>query len=91
MLLCFKLQEHVNKHAPKWTVHFPKLLLALSVSVMDDIYKKIAIRLNDWGKIRSNPDYLKSLFQTFNDFKILNWNLHCYYRVIFSNLFSHFQ
>lgn len=66
MLLCFKLQEHVNEHAPKWTVHFPKLLLALSVSVMDDIYKKIAIKLNDWGKIHSNSECIISSFKRFN-------------------------
>ncbi|EDV26289.1 uncharacterized protein TRIADDRAFT_22642, partial [Trichoplax adhaerens] len=74
MLLCFKLQEFFNEHAPAWTVHFPKMLLALSVSVMDDVYKKIAVKLNDWENYRLEETYENHLivklllFQSVNSF-----------------------
>ena len=37
---------------PKWLKFAPKIALAVSIGKMDDIYKTIAYKLNDKGKIR---------------------------------------
>ena len=36
--------------SPFFFKFFPKILLALSIGILDDIYKKIAVWLNDMGE-----------------------------------------
>ena len=36
---------------PKWLKFAPKIALAVSIGKMDDIYKTVAYKLNDKGKI----------------------------------------
>ena len=49
-----ELQSWVNERVktgstPYFCTYLPKVLLAISISVLDDVYKKIAIWLNDKG------------------------------------------
>lgn len=56
MLIIFQIQEWVNslikeEHLPKFAKFLPKILLAVSIGILDDIYKKIARWLNDKGNL----------------------------------------
>jgi len=49
-----ELQSWVNMHVktgsvPYFCSYLPKVLLALSISLLDDVYKKIAVCLNNKG------------------------------------------
>jgi len=51
-----ELQNWVNMRVkagslPFFCSYMPKVLLAISISVLDDIYKKIAVWLNDKGSL----------------------------------------
>ncbi|KAH0625741.1 hypothetical protein JD844_033952 [Phrynosoma platyrhinos] len=52
MLGCFELQEFVLsiKELPRIVRFLPKIVLAIIVTVCDEVYKKIAYWLNDMGK-----------------------------------------
>jgi len=55
MLVIFELQEWVNELVqreaiPSWVYFVPKILLAVVISGLDELYKKIAIWLNDKGE-----------------------------------------
>ena len=59
MLLIFELQEWVNglvktEEVPSLCRFLPKILLAVSIGVLDEIYKKIALWLNNMGEYRQN-------------------------------------
>ncbi|MGH0165507.1 UNVERIFIED_CONTAM: hypothetical protein FKN15_049064 [Acipenser sinensis] len=49
MLICFELQEFVMgiKELPQATRFIPKIILAITVTACDDVYRKIACWLND--------------------------------------------
>ena len=49
---------------PGITRFIPKLLLALTVSVCDEVYRKIAYWLNDMGKPNPLGTILRVYFQT---------------------------
>ena len=54
MLLIFELQEWVNglvksEEIPSLCRFLPKILLAVVIGILDEIYKKIAVWLNDMG------------------------------------------
>ena len=54
---CFNVQDWININIKKGEFPFffkflPKILLAVCIGVMDDIYKKIAFWLNDQGMFR---------------------------------------
>lgn len=54
MLLIFELQEWVNilvisETIPGFCRFFPKILLAVSIGILDEVYKKIATWLNEKG------------------------------------------
>ncbi|KAG7266814.1 hypothetical protein CRUP_008647 [Coryphaenoides rupestris] len=55
MLLCLELQEVVMaiKELPGITRFLPKIVLAITVTVCDELYKKIAYWLNDMGERHS--------------------------------------
>lgn len=52
----FTLQEVVMEiqELPSITRFIPKILLAMTVTVCDEVYKKIAYWLNDMGKKKLN-------------------------------------
>lgn len=56
MLVIFELQEWINdlvqrETVPSWVYFVPKILLAIVISGLDEVYKKIAIWLNDKGNL----------------------------------------
>ena len=53
MILVFEFQRWVDgmDNPPKWLKFAPKIALAVSIGKMDDIYKTIAYKLNDKGKM----------------------------------------
>jgi hypothetical protein len=53
MILVFEFQRWVDgmDNPPKWLKFAPKIALAVSIGKMDDIYKTVAYKLNDKGKI----------------------------------------
>ena len=58
MLYIFQLQDWINARIklgemPFFFKFMPKIMLALSIGILDDIYKKIAFWLNDMGKADS--------------------------------------
>ncbi len=62
MLWNFQLQDWVNSlikdgHLPFFFKYFPKILLALCIGLLDDIYKKVAFWLNDKGKQFDRPAF----------------------------------
>ena len=55
MLLIFQLQEWVNQvvaagDAPSFMRFGPKVLMAVVISLLDEVYKQVAIWLNNKGK-----------------------------------------
>ena len=55
MLLIFQLQEWVNQvvivdDAPSFFRFGPKVLMAVAISVMDELYKQLAVFLNNKGE-----------------------------------------
>ena len=55
MLAIFCFQDWINDQAAKGKVpgvakFVPKIMLAVSIGVLDDIYKKVAFWLNDKGR-----------------------------------------
>ena len=45
------------KELPGITRFLPKIVLAITVTICDEVYKKIAYWLNDMGERLSNPDH----------------------------------
>ncbi|XP_037553769.1 anoctamin-8-like [Nematolebias whitei] len=52
MLICFELQEFVMgiKEMPRLARFIPKIMLAITVTACDEVYRKIACWLNDMGE-----------------------------------------
>ncbi|KAG8126811.1 hypothetical protein E2320_021940, partial [Naja naja] len=63
MLGCFELQEFVLsiKELPRLVRFLPKIMLAVIVTVCDEIYRKIAYWLNDMENYRLQSAYEKNL------------------------------
>lgn len=55
---------------PGITRFIPKILLALTVTVCDEVYRKIAYWLNDMGKANSLGTILKSIFSGYLSTKL---------------------
>ncbi|XP_069783985.1 anoctamin-8 [Narcine bancroftii] len=81
MLICFELQEFVIsiKELPRIVTYFPKVLLAVVVTVLDDVYKKIAYWLNDMENYRLQSAYEKHLIIKIVLFQFVNSYLSLFY------------
>ncbi|XP_055956117.1 anoctamin-8 isoform X2 [Patella vulgata] len=84
MLLIFELQEWINNlvlsgDIPNFVRIFPKIMLALSIGVLDDIYKKIAHWLNDQENYRLEHTYETALIIKLVLFQFVNSFLSLFY------------
>ncbi|XP_041060976.1 anoctamin-8 isoform X2 [Carcharodon carcharias] len=81
MLICFELQEFVSsiKELPRIVIYFPKVLLAVVVTILDDVYKKIAYWLNDMENYRLQSAYEKHLIIKIVLFQFVNSYLSLFY------------
>uniref|UniRef100_A0A4W3HNR3 Anoctamin n=1 Tax=Callorhinchus milii TaxID=7868 RepID=A0A4W3HNR3_CALMI len=81
MLICFELQEFVSsiKELPRVATYFPKVLLAVVVTILDDVYKKIAYWLNDLENYRIQSAYEKHLIIKVVLFQFVNSYLSLFY------------
>nr|XP_014347287.1 PREDICTED: anoctamin-8 [Latimeria chalumnae] len=81
MLACLELQEFVMsiKELPRMTRFFPKILLAVTVTVCDEVYKKIAYWLNDKENYRLQSAYEKNLIIKIVLFQFVNSYLSLFY------------
>ncbi|XP_035660381.1 anoctamin-8-like [Branchiostoma floridae] len=81
MLACFELQEVVNQGDDVSTVtrFIPKILLSLVVMVMDEVYKRIAIWLNDKENYRLQSTYENHLIIKLVLFQFVNSFLSLFY------------
>ncbi|ESO88117.1 hypothetical protein LOTGIDRAFT_126614, partial [Lottia gigantea] len=84
MLLIFQLQEWINAlvlagRIPGFIKFLPKIMLALSIGVLDDIYKKIAYWLNDQENYRLENTYETSLIIKLVLFQFVNSFLSLFY------------
>ncbi|XP_051894301.1 anoctamin-8 isoform X2 [Pristis pectinata] len=81
MLICFELQEFVIsvEELPWIVTYFPKVLLAVVVTVLDDVYKKIAYWLNDMENYRLQSAYEKHLIIKLVLFQFVNSYLSLFY------------
>ncbi|XP_032903105.1 anoctamin-8 [Amblyraja radiata] len=81
MLICFELQEFVTsiKELPRVVSYFPTVLLAVVVTVLDDVYKKIAYWLNDMENYRLQSAYEKHLIIKLVLFQFVNSYLSLFY------------
>uniref|UniRef100_A0A8C1YAL0 Anoctamin n=1 Tax=Cyprinus carpio TaxID=7962 RepID=A0A8C1YAL0_CYPCA len=63
MFICLELQEFVmeTKELPSICRFIPKILLAITVTVCDEVYKKIALWLNDMENYRLQSTYDNNL------------------------------
>uniref|UniRef100_A0A8C5HTK3 Anoctamin n=1 Tax=Gouania willdenowi TaxID=441366 RepID=A0A8C5HTK3_GOUWI len=63
MLICFELQEFVMgiKEMPRLARFIPKIMLAITVTACDEVYRKIACWLNDMENYRLQSAYEKNL------------------------------
>ncbi|KAI5614657.1 anoctamin-8 isoform X2 [Silurus asotus] len=63
MLICFELQEFVMgiKELPRVVRFIPEILLAITVTACDEVYRKIACWLNDMENYRLQSAYEKNL------------------------------
>ncbi|XP_056911937.1 anoctamin-8 isoform X1 [Takifugu flavidus] len=81
MLLCLELQEVVMEiqELPGITRFVPKILLALTVNICDEVYKKIAYWLNDMENYRLQSAYENNLIIKMVFFEFINSYLSLFY------------
>uniref|UniRef100_A0A8C4XDY1 Anoctamin n=1 Tax=Erpetoichthys calabaricus TaxID=27687 RepID=A0A8C4XDY1_ERPCA len=81
MLICFELQEFVMgiKELPRIARFIPKIMLAITVTACDEIYKKIAYWLNDMENYRLQSAYEKNLIIKMVLFQFVNSYLSLFY------------
>uniref|UniRef100_A0A8C6XH55 Anoctamin n=1 Tax=Naja naja TaxID=35670 RepID=A0A8C6XH55_NAJNA len=81
MLGCFELQEFVLsiKELPRLVRFLPKIMLAVIVTVCDEIYRKIAYWLNDMENYRLQSAYEKNLIIKMVLFQFVNSYLSLFY------------
>ncbi|XP_043946595.1 anoctamin-8 isoform X2 [Protopterus annectens] len=81
MLACFELQEFVLsiKELPRLARFVPKILLAVTVTICDEVYKKIAYWLNDLENYRLQSAYEKHLIIKVVLFQFVNSYLSLFY------------
>ncbi|KAM6948768.1 anoctamin-8-like [Aplochiton taeniatus] len=81
MLLCLELQEFVMdiKELPSITRFIPKIVLAVTVTICDEVYKKIAYWLNDMENYRLQSAYENNLIIKMVFFEFINSYLSLFY------------
>ncbi|XP_067329922.1 anoctamin-8 isoform X2 [Channa argus] len=81
MLLCLELQEVVMEiqELPDITRFIPKILLAITVTICDEVYKKIAYWLNDMENYRLQSAYENNLIIKMVFFEFINSYLSLFY------------
>ncbi|KAH3837137.1 anoctamin-8-like isoform X2 [Dreissena polymorpha] len=84
MLVIFELQEWVNslvksQIAPSFCTTLPKILLAICIGILDDIYRKIATWLNDKENYRLEEKYDNNLIIKLVLFQFVNSFLSLFY------------
>ncbi|CAL8273007.1 unnamed protein product [Arctogadus glacialis] len=81
MLVCFELQEFVMgiKEMPRLARFIPKIMLAITVSACDEVYRKIAFWLNDMENYRLQSAYEKHLIIKMVLFQFVNSYLSLFY------------
>ncbi|XP_060575642.1 anoctamin-8-like isoform X2 [Ruditapes philippinarum] len=84
MLLIFELQEWVNglvksEDIPAFCQFLPKILLAVCIGILDEIYKKIATWLNDRENYRMDEAYENNLIIKLVLFQFVNSFLSLFY------------
>ncbi|XP_075954809.1 anoctamin-8-like [Anarhichas minor] len=81
MLLCLELQEMVMEiqELPGITRFLPKILLAITVTICDEVYKKIAYWLNDMENYRLQSAYENNLIIKMVFFEFINSYLSLFY------------
>ncbi|XP_031641381.1 anoctamin-8 isoform X2 [Oncorhynchus kisutch] len=81
MLLCFELQEFVMgiKEVPRLARFIPKIMLAITVTACDEVYRKIAYWLNDMENYRLQSAYEKHLIIKLVLFQFVNSYLSLFY------------
>ncbi|XP_056149364.1 anoctamin-8-like [Lampris incognitus] len=81
MLLCLELQEVVMdiKELPGITRFIPKIVLAVTVTICDEVYKKIAYWLNDMENYRLQSAYENNLIIKMVFFEFINSYLSLFY------------
>ncbi|KAM9845090.1 anoctamin-8 [Aulostomus maculatus] len=81
MLLCLELQEVVMEiqELPGITRFIPKILLAVTVTICDEVYKKIAYWLNDMENYRLQSAYENNLIIKMVFFEFINSYLSLFY------------
>ncbi|XP_063742210.1 anoctamin-8 isoform X2 [Eleginops maclovinus] len=81
MLLCLELQEVVMEiqELPSITRFIPKILLAITVTICDEVYKKIAKWLNDMENYRLQSAYENNLIIKMVFFEFINSYLSLFY------------
>ncbi|XP_051553238.1 anoctamin-8 [Myxocyprinus asiaticus] len=81
MFVCLELQEFVieTKELPSICRFIPKILLAITVTVCDEVYKKIALWLNDLENYRLQSTYDNNLILKTVFFQFINSYLSLFY------------
>ncbi|KAF7703463.1 hypothetical protein HF521_022470 [Silurus meridionalis] len=81
MLICFELQEFVMgiKELPRVVRFIPEILLAITVTACDEVYRKIACWLNDMENYRLQSAYEKNLIIKMVLFQFVNSYLSLFY------------
>uniref|UniRef100_A0AAV2JU57 Anoctamin n=1 Tax=Knipowitschia caucasica TaxID=637954 RepID=A0AAV2JU57_KNICA len=81
MLLCLELQELVMEiqELPSLTRFIPKILLAITVTICDEVYKKIAYWLNNMENYRLQSAYESNLIIKMVFFEFINSYLSLFY------------
>uniref|UniRef100_A0A8D3BVR8 Anoctamin n=1 Tax=Scophthalmus maximus TaxID=52904 RepID=A0A8D3BVR8_SCOMX len=81
MLICFELQEFVMgiKEMPRLARFIPKIMLAITVTACDEVYRKIAWWLNDMENYRLQSAYEKNLIIKMVLFQFVNSYLSLFY------------
>ncbi|KAM9460935.1 anoctamin-8 isoform 1-T1 [Clarias gariepinus] len=81
MLICFQLQEFVMgiKELPRVVRFIPEILLAITVTACDEVYRKIACWLNDMENYRLQSAYEKNLIIKMVLFQFVNSYLSLFY------------
>ncbi|KAF4117211.1 anoctamin-8 [Onychostoma macrolepis] len=81
MFICLELQEFVmeTKELPSMCRFFPKFLLAVTVTICDEVYKKIALWLNDMENYRLQSTYDNNLILKTVFFQFINSYLSLFY------------
>ena len=93
MVLCFQIEDFIlsNFAADSYFHHLPVILICLEIYVMNFIYSKFALRLNNWENYETDADFNKHFVWKRILFEFLNAYASFFYIAFFKRDMARLQ